>query len=199
MMIIAGLLFVGSLAVSCNKQSEQTKQTEHTKQTAATQPPKVKVGAALKTRAKSPAAPDTAKQKSQQSSIGKGALTMSTAQPSSFWTEETDVDDDGMVETSDFLYDAQRNVLYTYREDDFACADGGTARGGILEALYANGNKAGNPVGSGWYAVALNATQCGAQNAGIYGCRFDADGNPTRCGVETINNTTGEIDVAVAQ
>lgn len=124
---------------------------------------------------------------------------MSASQPSSFWTEEVDVDDDGVVETSDFLYDAQRGVLYTYREDDYACADGGTANGGILEAVYANGNKAGNPVGSGWYSVALNATQCGAKYAGTYGCRFDADGNPTRCGVETINNTTGEIDVAVAQ
>ena len=77
----------------------------------------MKVGSALEAKAKAPAAPDTAKQKSQQSSVGKGQLTMSTAQPSSFWTEEADVDDDATVETSDFLYDAQRGVVYTYRED----------------------------------------------------------------------------------
>jgi hypothetical protein len=203
MTISAGLAVVCSLAMSCSKQSEETKQEQPgagARQTAAAQPaPKVKVGSVLKAKAKSPAVPDTAKQKSQQSSVGKGPLTMTTAQPSSFWTEEADVDDDGTVETSDFLYDAQRGVVYTYREDDFACADGGVATGGILEALYADGNKAGNPVGSGWYAVSLNAGQCGAKQSGIYGCKFDADGNPTTCGVATINNTTGEIDLVVAQ
>ena len=33
--------------------------------------------------------------------------------------------------------------------------------------------------------------------AAEYGCKFDAAGNPTECGAATINNTTGEIDVAV--
>ena len=201
--MIASVAVVCSLAMSCSKQSQETKQEQPgagTRESAAAQPaPKVKVGAALKAKSKAPAAPDTAKQKSQQSSIGKGPLTASTAQPSSFWTEEVDVDDDGVAETSDFLYDAQNGILYTYREDDFGCANGGTANGGILEALYADGNKAGKPVGSGWYAVNLNATQCGAKNAGVYGCKFDADGNPTTCGVATINNQTGDIDVVVAQ
>jgi hypothetical protein len=204
MTIIASVAFVCSLILSCSKQSEQTKQEQPgagARESATTQPvaPKVKVGANLKAKAKVPAPPETAKQKSQQSSIGKGSLTASTAQPSSFWTEEVDVDDDGVAETSDFLYDAQNGILYTYREDDFACANGGTANGGILEALYADGNKGGKPVGSGWYAVNLNASQCGAKNAGVYGCKFDADGNPTTCGVATINNQTGDIDVVVAQ
>jgi hypothetical protein len=198
MTIIAIVAVVCSLVTSCSKQSEQTKQ-EQAGAGAAQRAPKVKVGSKLKAKAKAPAAPDTAKQKSQQSSIGKGQLAASVAQPSSFWTEELDVDDDGVAETSDFLYDAQNGILYTYREDDFACADGATANGGILEALYADGNKAGKPVGSGWYTVNLNATQCGAKNAGVYGCRFDADGNPTTCGVATINSQTGDIDVVVAQ
>ena len=38
-----------------------------------------------------------------------------------------------------------------------------------------------------------------ATNAGLYGCKFDTDGNPTTCGAATINNQTGDIDVAVAQ
>jgi hypothetical protein len=203
MTIIAISAVVCSLATACSKPSDQAKQEQAgagTSQTAAAQPaPKVAVGSTLKAKAKAPAPPDTAKQKSQQSSIGKGSLTASTAQPSSFWVEEADVDDDGTAETNNFLYDAQNGILYTYREDDFACQNGGTANGGILEALYADGNKAGKPVGSGWYAVNLNATQCGAQNAGLYGCKFDADGNPTACGAATINNQTGDIDVVVAQ
>jgi hypothetical protein len=190
-----------TVVMACSKQSDQAKQEQAGggPQTASQPAPKVKVGSTLKAKAKAPAAPDTAKQKSQQSSIGKGQLTVSTAQPSSFWVEEADVDDDGTAETNDFLYDAQSGILFTYREDDFACANGGTASGGILEALYADGNKAGKPVGSGWYAVNLNATQCGAQNAGLYGCKFDADGNPTTCGAATINSQTGDIDVVVAQ
>jgi len=203
MAIIASVAVVCSFILSCSKQSEQTKQEQPgagARESAAAPPaPKVKVGAMLKAKSKVPAPPETAKQKSQQNSIGKGSLTASTAQPSSFWTEELDVDDDGVAENSEFLYDAQNGILYTYREDDFACANGGTANGGILEALYGDGNKVGKPVGSGWYAVNLNATQCGAKNAGVYGCKFDADGNPTTCGVATINNQTGDIDVLVAQ
>jgi hypothetical protein len=197
-----GLAIVCLVGLACSKPIDQAKQEQAgggAAQTASQPAPKVTVGSALKAKAKSPAPPDNAKQKSQQSSIGNGPLTASTAQPSSFWVEEADVDDDGTAETNNFLYDAQQGILYTYREDDFACQNGGTANGGILEALYADGNKAGKPVGSGWYAVNLNATQCGAQNAGVYGCKFDADGNPTACGAATINNQTGDIDVVVAQ
>jgi hypothetical protein len=110
-----------------------------------------------------------------------------------------DVDDDGTVETNDFLYDAQRGVLYTYREDDFACPNGNPESGDILMALYAKGNKANKPVGSGWYLVNVNAGQCAAKTAGTFGCKFDASGNPTECGAAKVNNATGEIDVAIAK
>jgi hypothetical protein len=161
--------------------------------------PKVKVGSALTAKASSPATPATAKNQTTKDSIGKGQTAVQASQPSSAWTEELDVDDDGTVETSDFLYDAQRGVLYTYREDDFACPNGNPANGSILEALYATGNKAGRPVGSGWYAVSLNAGQCNAKQAGTFGCRFDASGNATACGAIAINYATGEVDIASAQ
>jgi hypothetical protein len=35
-----------------------------------------------------------------------------------------DVDDDGTVENSEYLYDGKRGVLYTYREDDFTGPNG---------------------------------------------------------------------------
>jgi hypothetical protein len=178
------LVVVWGLVTFCSKQNKPVS--------------KLNAGAALKPQTKDSVAPDTANQEGQQPSIGKAPLTISTSQSSSLWTEE-DVDDDGMVEASDFLYDAQKGVVYTYREDDFACSTGGTAVGGILQAFYADGNKAGQPVRSGWSAMDLDETQCGAKHAGIYGCRFDADGNPTTCGVATINKETGDIDVAVAK
>jgi hypothetical protein len=81
----------------------------------------------------------------------------------------------------------------------FKCANGQPARGDILEARYTRGNQASKPVGSGWYAVELDAGKCAAKKAGIYGCRFDANGNPTACGAAAINNQTGDIDIVTEQ
>jgi hypothetical protein len=186
--VIASLFLVLGFATAVS--SGQT-------QTAPAVAPKVTVGGSLKAKASTPTPPATAKQQSQKAAIGKGKVAVKASGPSSFWAEEVDVDDDGVVESNQFLYDAKRDILYTYREDDFGCANGGTASGSILEALYAQGNPGGKPVGSGWYVVSLNAGQCGAKHSGIYGCKFDASGNPTECGAATINNNTGEIDVAV--
>ena len=66
-------------------------------------------------------------------------------------------------------------------------------------AIYAKGNKAGQPVGSGWYVVGLNAGQCGVAKEGAYGCKFDASGNYTACGAAVVNNKTGELDVVVVR
>lgn len=160
--------------------------------------PTVKTGSALKAKAASPAPSATAKNKSQKTSIGKGGAVAKASAPSSYWTEEVDVHDDGAVQTTEFLYDAQRGIVYAYGEDDFACANGKPEKAGILEAVYAAGNKAGKPVGSGYYAVGLNTGQCAAKRAGAYGCKFDANGDPTQCGAIAVNDATGEVTVAVA-
>jgi len=161
--------------------------------------PKVKIGAQQTAKAATPAPGPTAKNTATKTSIGKAHLAVKASQPSSFWTEELDVDDDGTVETNDYLYDAQRGILYSYREDDFACPNGNPESGGILTALYAKGNKANKPVGSGWYIVYLDSSKCKAQKAGTFGCKFDANGNATECGAATLNSATGEIDVVVAK
>jgi len=168
-------------------------------QTAQQTAPKVKVGPQLSAKAATPAPGAKAKNTTQKASVGKGATSVKASQTSSFWTEELDVDDDGTVEDSQYLYDAKRGVLYTYREDDFACPNGNPESGSILMALYAKGNPANKPVGSGWYLVNLNAGQCAAKKAGTFGCKFDANGNATECGAATVNDATGEIDVVVAQ
>jgi hypothetical protein len=187
--VLAGLVVVFCLAagpIAARPQSSQT----------STQPaPKVKVGAAVSAKANSPTAPTTAKNQAQKTAVGKGKLAVKASQPSSFWTEEVDLEDDGSVESTDFLYDANRGVVYAYREDDFTCQDGQPGRANVLQAIYAQGNKAGKPVGSGWYVVGLNEGQCGAKQAGEYGCRFDASGNPTACGAANVNYKTGEVDV----
>jgi hypothetical protein len=187
--LLAGLALTGVVAICAAAQQQAAQQSA----------PKVTVGSGLKEKANSPNPPATAKNQAQKTSIGKGKTSIKVSQPSSFWVEQLDVDDDGSVETSDFLYDAKRGVLYTYREDDFTCQNGKPESGSILEALYAKGNQAGKPVGSGWYLVGLNAGQCGAKQAAAFGCKFDANGNPTECGAADINYATGELDVVVAQ
>ena len=45
----------------------------------------------------------------------------------------------------------------------------------------------------------VNAGQCAAKKAGAYGCKFDANGNPTECGTIAVNDATGVVTVAVIQ
>ena len=187
MILITGLAVALGLSTNAAAQSTVAQQGA----------PTVKTGSALKAKAASPAPSDAAKNKSQKSAIGKGKATAKASIPSSYWTEEVDVHDDGSVETTEFLYDAQRGIVYAYGEDDFTCANGKPEKAGILEAVYATGNKAGKPVGSGYYVVGLNAGQCAAKKAGAYGCKFDANGDPTECGVIAVNDATGEVAVAV--
>jgi hypothetical protein len=185
--LITGLTFAFGLSMSAAAQSPAAQQSA----------PTVKTGSVLKAKAASPAPSDTAKNKSQKTTIGKGKAAAKASAPSSYWTEEVDLHDDGSVETTEFLYDAQRGIVYAYGVDDFACANDKPEKGSILEAVYAAGNQAGKPVGSGYYVVSLNAGQCAAKKAGAYGCKFDADGNPTECGVIAVNDVTGEVTVAV--
>jgi hypothetical protein len=187
--VITGLAVAVGLGMNAAAQSPAPQQSA----------PTVKTGSALKAKAASPAPSATAKNKSQKTSIGKGEAAAKASAPSSYWTEEVDVHDDGTVETTEFLYDAQRAVVYAYGEDDFTCANGKPERAGILEAVYAAGNKADKPVGSGYYVVGLNAGQCAAKKAGAYGCKFDGDGNPTECGAIAVNDATGEVTIAVVQ
>lgn len=161
--------------------------------------PKVNVGPSVAARANSPGPSATAKNQSQKSSIGTGKTSVNSSTPASFWTDQVDIDDDGTVEDNQFLWDAQRSVLYTYREDDFRCANGNPETGKILMAIYAKGNQAGRPVGSGWYVVGLNAGQCGMAKQGTFGCKFDGSGNYTECGAAVVNDKTGELDVVVAK
>jgi hypothetical protein len=149
-------------------------------------------------KANNPAPSANAQGKTQKNSVGKGSLSVKTAQPVDFWQEQVAFSG-GTTVTTDFLYDPNVGVLYGYREDSFACANGSTANGGILQALYTSSNKSGKPAGSGWYAVELDAGKCGARTSGIYGCKFDASGNATECGAASINNNTGEIDIVAVQ
>ena len=133
MMLITGLAVALGLSTNAAAQSTAAQQGA----------PTVKTGAAMKAKAASPAPSDTAKNKSKKTTVGKGNATAKASAPSSYWTEEVDLHDDGSVETTEFLYDAQRGIIYAYGEDDFTCANGKPEKAAILEAAYTTGNKAG--------------------------------------------------------
>jgi hypothetical protein len=161
--------------------------------------PTVIVGAALKEKAKLADPSASAKKKTRKFAIGNDKLAMEASQESAFWNEEIDLDDDGAADKSDFLYDKERGVLYTFRQGNFVCPNGDRETGSILEAIYVRNNRRPRPVGSGWYVVALDAGQCGAAESVAFGCRFFADGKPTECGVAKIDNATGEVDLDVIE
>jgi hypothetical protein len=186
------ILFAG-LAVAFGLTINAAAQTTPAQQGA----PTVKTGAAVKAKASAPAPSATAKNQSQKTAIGKAHATAKASAPSPYWTEEVSMQDDGSVVTTEFLNDAKKGIVYAYGQDNFTCANGKPEKAGILEAVYAAGNKAGQPVGSGYYIVSLNAGQCAAKKAGAYGCKFDANGNPTECGAIAVNDATGEVAVAV--
>jgi hypothetical protein len=179
-------------------QQPNTEQNPSMGQQSSTTAPKVQPDLIPQEKAMHPAPSASAQQKTQKNSVGKGTLTVKTAQPVDFWQEQVAFTGGNMV-TTDSLYDPNVRILYGYREDDFKCANGQSAHGGILEALYAQGNQANKPTGSGRYAVGLDEGKCAAKKSGVSGCKFDANGNATQCGAAAVNSQNGELDIVAAE
>jgi hypothetical protein len=152
---------------------------------------KQKPSAATINAAKSIQPPANAK---QGTTIGTGRLALNRPNQSYVWSQEVDYDNDGTVEKTDFLYDPVDKMTFLYVEKDFTCA-GGTSRGsgGILIAVYGDGNKQRKPAGSGWYVAELDKGECNAQAAALWGCKFDANANPTVCGIVAVVQDDIEI------
>jgi hypothetical protein len=159
--------------------------------------PTVTVGPAVAQKAANPAPSPTAKNQAQKTSIGVGPASVKASAPSAYWTDLVDIDADGQVEDNQFLYDKQRGILYTYRYDNYQCANSTSENGDVLMGIYAQGNPNGQPVGSGWFVVAVKAGQCGESKPGLYGCRFNATGKPTTCGTAKVKEQSGEVEITV--
>ncbi len=152
-------------------------------------PVKVQPPAAVKEKANTPAPPATA---TKATSVGKGKLTAHTANAAgdtdSMWVEKIDIDGDGNVDEASLLWDDEDKVLYMWKDGTFTCANGGTGSGGMLIAIYGKGNSHNKPAGSGWWAAELDKDECAAKTADVYGCNFDANGNPTACGLAAVDD-----------
>jgi len=167
-------------------------------QTPGSQPPvTMQVGPVVTAKAVNPVPSAAARNQGQKTGIGTGAVSVKASGPSAYWTDLVDIEGKGVEQDNQFLFDKQRGILYTYRQDNYRCADGTEQNGNVLMGIYTQGNPAGKPVGSGWYVVAVNAGQCGEKKAGLFGCRFDGSGQPTTCGTAKVKEESGEIEVVV--
>ena len=119
MIVIAGLAAALGLCTNAAAQSTAAQQGA----------PTVKTGAAMKAKAASPVPSATAKNQSQKTTVGKGKATAKASAPSSYWTEEVDLHDDGSVETTEFLYDSQRGIVYAYGAGRFHLREWQTRKG----------------------------------------------------------------------
>jgi hypothetical protein len=159
--------------------------------------PTVKVGPQAAAKAANPVPSAAAKNQGQKTGIGVGPASVLASGPSAYWTDLVDLDGDGVEEDTQFLFDKQRGILYTYKRDNYQCANGSSQNGNVLMGIYTQGNNAGKPSGSGGFVVSVNAGQCGEKKAGLFGCRFDASGKPTTCGTAKVKEDSGELEVAV--
>ena len=164
----------------------------------ASQPgPKISPSPSVKQKAQNPQPGSQAQTKSSTTTVGKGKTTLKNSSRSSSdyvdWAEEIDIDGSGNATAADVAWDTQKKVLYLDKDQTFSCKNGQTADGNVLMAVYGKGNTAGKPAGSGWFVADLDAGECAVPAAGLYGCRFDANGNPTQCGAAVMQ----EEDVVI--
>ncbi len=159
--------------------------------------PTMNVGPAVAAKAANPTPSAAAKNQGQKTAIGVGAAQVKASGPSAYWTDLVDIDGNGVEEDTEFLFDKQRGMLYTYKRDAYQCGNGTSQNGDVLMGIYTQGNNSGMPLGSGWYVVAVKAGQCGEKKAGLFGCRFDASGKLTTCGAAKVKEESGEVQVVV--
>ena len=159
----------------------------------------LKAGPQAMAKANNPTPPANAQQKT---SIGKGKATINTknspTDTDSFWVESIDVDGNGTIETANLLWDDEDKVLFISYEDNFKCKNGAPGSGSILMGINGAGNPRKRPAGSGFYVVDFDKSECGMQEAGLWGCRFDANGNPTTCGVAILDEKNDDIIIVTA-
>jgi hypothetical protein len=165
-------------------------------QTTATGPTVKPAAVAKKAGTAAPASAKPAK------SAGGNKLSVSTANSptddDSFWVEKLDVDGDGDVEDTNLVWDDEDKVLFAYSVGAFTCKNGATATAELLVATNAAGNPRKKPAGSGFWLADLDKGECSAQAAALWGCKFDASGTETACGVAVLDEQNDDIVIAAA-
>ena len=195
--ILVALATLVSLGVSCSKAPSQQSEEKQPARPAPSMP-NVKVTPPVKAKAEAPTPGSNATKKAVADTFGKGqASIVVKGHPGgmnhSFWAEQLDVDGSGNPVQVDETWDNRHKVLYISNDRTFGCGNGEDASGSTLMAVYGKGNTLHRATGSGWWVTELDAGSCGVQDAGLYGCRFDGDGNNADCGVATVQSDADDV------
>jgi hypothetical protein len=138
-----------------------------------------------------------------QTFIGNGKTSVKTANATDdidrYWVQKLDIDGDGTAEQAALLWDDEDRVLFAYAETDVPCAGGGTAVVGLLVCVNGQGNLRARPAGSGFYVMYLDAMECGAAVAGLFGCSFNERGEAIECGTAAIDEAGDAIRITGGQ
>jgi hypothetical protein len=187
-----------------DQQQQMNDQQKNDQQSATREKPSANQGVNYQTpkkvrdKAMNPAPASNAAQQSKKSSIGKGKTMVNTSKDNSFWVEQVDLDGTGHPMDTQMLWDDTDKVLYTAASKTFQCKDGASANGDLLMATFAKGNKAGKPAGSGWWMASSDQGMCKMPTEQAYGCKFDATGKNTTCGMATLDDQTHEMTIVEA-
>ena len=145
------------------------------------------------------AAPSSAKPaKTAGGNKAKVSTANSASDDDSFWVEKVDVDGDGDVEDTNLVWDDEDGVLFAYTVGAFSCKNGATATAELLVATNAAGNPRKRPAGSGFWIADLDKGECGAQGAAMWGCKFDANGTETACGIAVLDEKNDDLTIVTA-
>ena len=134
---------------------------------------------------------------SKTSSVGQN-VKMATPADSDSWVEQIDVDGNGTVEQANLVWDGTDKVLFASSPGTFTCSNGSTGTGELLVAVNGTGNTRGRPVGSGFWVASMNKGQCGVPAGTMWGCKFNASGTATECGVATIDQQNNDVTLVTA-
>lgn len=144
----------------------------------------------------SPSPGPTAIKQSKQAVIGHGKAMIDTGDPkNSFWNEPVDLAGTGTVVNSDMLWDASSKILYFFAHTTLRCTHGKPVEGDILMGIYGKRNFLNRSPGSGWWVANLSADQCEIAVPGLYGCKFDAQGNILACGRAELDTRINDMAI----
>jgi len=132
------------------------------------------------------------------SSVGQ-TVKMATPANSDSWAEQIDVAGNGTVEQTNLVWDSTDKILFASSPGTFTCNNGTTGTGELLVGVNGAGNSRGRPVGSGFWVASMDKGQCGIPAGTMWGCKFNASGTATACGVATIDQQNNDVILVTAQ
>jgi hypothetical protein len=153
----------------------------------------------IQNRYSSPAPGPGATGQTKKAVIGKGSTSIDTGDPkNSFWMESTDLSGAGTIVNADMMWDASSRIFYAFAHTNLRCAHGKSIEGNVLVGIYGKKNVLSKKPGAGWWVVELAQNQCQAPLAGLYGCKFDAQGNNLACGRAELDPRINDMAIVEA-